>query len=94
MINIKQAKEVIEKLGNSFSSHYFIQKFKTTKGGVYLNGLLRNSPSEIHKEHAAIGRFLSKNMDELGIEKDKRDVSENVFGNENMVQVWNKKEKL
>lgn len=94
MINIEQAREVIENLENSFSSHDFIQKFKATKGGAYLNDILRDSPSDIHKEHAAIGRFLSTYMDRLKIKKNGRTLSENVFGRMNEVQLWKKKEEL
>lgn len=50
MITVQQAKEVIEKMENSFSSHDFIQKFKATKGGAYLNDILRDTPSDIHKD--------------------------------------------
>mgnify|MGYP003089392053 CR=1 FL=1 len=94
MITVKQAKEVIEKMENSFSSHDFIQKFKATKGGAYLNDILRDTPSDIHKEHAVIGRFLSTYMDRLKIKKNGRTLSENVFGRMNEVQLWKKKEEL
>ena len=90
MITVQQAKKVIEKMENSFSSHDFIQKFNAMEEDEYVGTLSTKSSSHHQKVHSEIGRFLSAHMDELGIEKDERDLSKNVHGNETIVQFWKK----
>lgn len=87
--NIKTVRDIIDELGNEFSSHDFIQNFAKENEEIYITMLWDVKKKGAFREvHAKIARFLSENSDILEIEKDDKKYSTNVFGYEDKIQGW------
>ncbi|NDW11183.1 hypothetical protein [Dysgonomonas sp. 520] len=84
--------DIIRDLGANFSSHHFIEKFSQKYESHYIDMLVdyRDSGNAFMKVHGQIAKFLSENMHVLQITKDEKKPSENIFGNEDIIQWWNK----
>jgi hypothetical protein len=84
------AESIIKKMGAEFDSHDFIEQFLTDYEKEYVELLYENiSVKEIFKTvHAQIGRYLSDNARELGIEKTERMLTTTIRGREAENQGW------
>lgn len=84
--------EIIKNLDTNFSSHHFIEKFSKKFESYYIDMLVKyqNVGGAFMKVHAQIAKFLSENMESFDIEKDEKKLSENIFGNEDIIQWWSK----
>lgn len=90
----QDAKKVIENLSEGFDSHDFIMKYIDLYEQEYLVELFRYAVTSqggvFRNFHSRIGEFLSKNEEELGIEKVERKPSLNVKGKKTENQRWRK----
>lgn len=73
-----------------FSSHDFIEKFARLFETEYIEMLYnyKNTGNAFKTVHSAIAKYLSQNMNSMGIVKTKRDGSEHVFGDIDIIQWW------
>lgn len=89
--------EIIEIINDlnpvQFSSHDFIEKFARRFEEEYIEMLYhyRSSGSAFKTVHSTIAKYLSQNMTGFGIEKTKKDGSEHVFGEIDVIQWWHRK---
>jgi uncharacterized membrane protein YqiK len=89
--HVSEIRNIITDLQEKFSSHDFIEKFAKKYESEYINMLVLYKNQDAFKTvHAQIARFLSLNMSILGIKKNNKDFSENVFGDRDIVQWWEK----
>lgn len=86
----KEKKEEEKKRAErEFSSHTFIEKYAYHHEKIYIEMLCAHKNNKAFQTvHRKIGRFLSDNKDDLGIEKSERKKNLNVFGHETEVQFW------
>lgn len=88
---MSEIKNIISGLPERFSSHDFIEKFSQKYESEYIDMLAEYKGRNAFKTvHSQIAKFLSLNMDKLGIEKDDRNPSEHVFGDKDIIQWWKK----
>lgn len=83
--------EIITQLDNSFTSHQFIEKFAKRFEEYYiefLHGYRTNESFRI--VHSQIAKYLSEHQSEFNISKDSKEVDQNVFGEFNENQKWEK----
>lgn len=89
-----EVKEALKQMENKFSSHDFIKKFSSMFQKKYIELLYnyKNENEPFQVVHSQIGRFLERNAQLLEIKKTKteKSSSENIFGNINDVQEWEK----
>ena len=87
-----EVKEALKQMGNKFSSHGFIKKFSSMFQKKYIELLYncKNENEPFQVVHSQIGRFLERNAQLLEIKKIDRTNSNNIFGNINNVQEWEK----
>lgn len=87
-----EAKEALKQMENKFSSHDFIKKFSSMFQKKYIELLYnyKNENEPFQVVHSQIGRFLERNAQLLEIKKIDRTNSNNIFGNINDVQEWEK----
>lgn len=90
MITIQQAQRIINELNDEFDSHEFIEQYITLYERDYVIMLIEKIESEqiFRTVNASIGRFLSDNTTELRIDKNGRETSKNVKGNDSENQGW------
>ena len=92
--NIDSIKSIITEfeINKEFSSHDFIEKFTEKFKQDYIEMLVnyQKSGQAFQTVHSLIAKFLSLKMSILGIEKTDRKVSENVRGNLDIIQWWNR----
>lgn len=85
----EKKEEEKKKAEREFSSHTFIEKYAYRHEKLYIEMLYAHKNNKAFQTiHRQIGRFLSDNKDDLGIEKSKREKNLNVFGHETEVQFW------
>lgn len=85
----EEKKEEEKKAEREFSSHTFIEKYAYHHEKAYIDMLhAHKNNSAFQTVHREIGRFLSENQEDLGIEKSARKKNLNVFGHETEVQHW------
>lgn len=86
-----EIKSIISDLPNDFSSHDFIEKFSKKYESEYIDMLVLYKGREAFKTvHAQIAKQLSSDMKTYGIAKGKKDSSEHVFGDKDVIQWWEK----
>lgn len=87
-----EVKEALKQMENKFSSHDFIKKFSSMFQKKYIELLYnyKNENEPFQVVHSQIGRFLERNAQLLEIKKIDRTNSNNIFGNINDVQEWEK----
>lgn len=87
-----ELKEALKQMENKFSSHDFIKKFSSMFQKKYIELLYnyKNENEPFQVVHSQIGRFLERNAQLLEIKKIDRTNSNNIFGNINDVQEWEK----
>lgn len=87
-----EVKEALKEMENKFSSHDFIKKFSSMFQKKYIELLYnyKNENEPFQVVHSQIGRFLERNAQLLEIKKIDRTNSNNIFGNINDVQEWEK----
>lgn len=87
-----EVKEALKQMENKFSSHNFIKKFSSMFQKKYIELLYnyKNENEPFQVVHSQIGRFLERNAQLLEIKKIDRTNSNNIFGNINDVQEWEK----
>jgi hypothetical protein len=92
--NIDSIKSIITEfeINKEFSSHDFIEKFTEKFEQDYIEMLVnyQKSGQAFQTVHSLIAKFLSLKMSILGIEKTHRKVSENIRGNLDIIQWWNR----
>ena len=90
MITLQQAQRVIDELNNGFDSHGFIEKYMILFERDYVSMLVEKIECDqiFRTVNASIGRFLADNQKELRIEKNGRESSKNVKGNDTENQGW------
>lgn len=90
MITLQQAQRVMDELNNGFDSHDFIEKYMILFERDYVNMLVEKIESNqiFRTVNASIGRFLADNQRELGIDKNGRQSSKNIIGNDTENQSW------
>lgn len=82
-------KRIITSLPVEFSSHDFIEKFCKQFESEYIDMLVMyKGKSAFQSVHSQIALFLSKNSENLGIRKLIKNKSENVFGDTDNIQWW------
>lgn len=85
----EKKEEEKKKAEREFSSHTFIEKYAYHHEKIYIEMLCAHKNNKAFQTvHRKIGRFLSDNKDDLGIEKSERKKKLNVFGHETEVQFW------
>lgn len=84
--------EIINDMNDEFSSHDFIEKFAQKHESNYIDMLkeYQKTQNAFQTIHSMIAKFLSINQSSLNIKKSLRGTSENVFGNEDVIQWWEK----
>lgn len=90
MITLQQAQRVIDELNIGFDSHDFIEKYMILFERNYVSMLVEKIESDqiFRTVNASIGKFLADNQKELRIEKNGRESSKNVKGNDTENQSW------
>lgn len=90
MITLQQAQRILAELNNGFDSHDFIEKYIILFERDYVSMLVEKIESNhiFRTVNASIGRFLADNQKELRIEKNGRESSKNVKGNDTENQGW------
>lgn len=89
----KELKKIIDDLPQEeFSSHDFIEKFARLFEAEYIEMLYKykNTGNAFKTVHSTIAKYLSQNMTSLDIVKTKRDESEHVFGDVDIIQWWSR----
>ena len=90
-VNLSEIKNIISDLPDEFSSHDFIEKFSKRYESEYINMLVDYKGREAFKTvHSQIAKFLSLNMEYLGVKKRDKNSSEHVFGELDVIQWWEK----
>ena len=88
--NMPEIRRIINELPRPFDSHRFIQVFTQQFQLAYSEMLSTypdsNEPFKI--VHQQIARFLSENQNTLGVAKQGKDKSLNIFGAANENEVW------
>lgn len=94
MIPISQAQKVIKELNPTFDTHDFIEKFSRNYEREYVEIIYKyykKSARIFMSAHAAIGKFLSDETQNLKIEKQSERVSSrNIKGYKSPNQRWRK----
>ncbi len=85
---ISELVNIIHSLDVEFTSHDFLKKFAKLYEPVYVRFLDKYSTDAFQNVHSQIAHFLSKNSAILGIVKTKKVMSENIFGEMDMIQSW------
>lgn len=90
MITLQQAQRVIDELNIGFDSHDFIEKYMVLFERDYVSMLVEKIENDqiFRTVNASIGRFLADNQKDLRIEKNGRESSKNVKGNDTENQGW------
>ncbi len=86
--NIAAIQEIINELPRPFDSHAFIRKFANRFQVEYVNLLHEHRATPFIVVHGQIALFLSDNQAALGITKNGKVRSENVFGLVNDNEQW------
>jgi hypothetical protein len=81
-------KEIINRLSKPFDSHTFIQTFSKEFQKEYVQLLTEYDEEPFIKVHSQIGRFLSENQAELGIQSNGKVLSANIFGEQSENEEW------
>ena len=81
-------KEIINNLPRPFDSHNFIQIFSKKFQKEYVQLLTAYDEEPFIKVHSQIGKFLSENQTELGIQSNGKVLSANIFGEETENEQW------
>jgi len=80
---------ILSSLPNTFTSHDFIKRFSHNNETLYIDFLnLYRGSGAFNKVNSQIGKFLSDNEDFLRINKTRKVMSENVFGEMDSIQEW------
>lgn len=88
--NIDGVREIIDKLDNTFNTHFFIKKFAEKYEVDYVSLLSLYTKEPFKTVHAQIGRLLAEYAETLQIEKDEVVRTDNIFGTKSENQQWNK----
>ena len=91
--NRAELSEMIDnlKLKGDFSSHKFIEKFAQTFESEYIDFLNEyKGKGAFRKVHSQIGKFLKLNESYFKIKGKGKNGSENIFGNIDGVELWEK----
>jgi lipoate-protein ligase A len=88
--NMPKIQRIINELPRPFDSHRFIQVFTQQFQSAYSEMLNTYSDSDepFKIVHQQIARFLSENQNTLGVVKQGKDKSLNIFGASNENEVW------
>lgn len=86
--NMSKVIEIIDSLASEFNSHDFLKKFNLKFESDYIEML--NKYGSFQNVNRMIALFLSENKELFHIDKTFRDKSENVHGNNTLVQHWKK----
>lgn len=81
------------KTNEKFSSHDIIEKFTKLHEYEYIGWLdsyKKQNKKAFQSVHSQIARFVSEHSSQLGIKKTPRNPSENVFGDFDVIQWWEK----
>ena len=83
---------IIFNMKNEFSSHDFIEKFAQQFESDYIEMLVlyKENGKAFQTVHSLIAKFISEKKEIFKIEKTIRKSSENVFGDNNVIQWWMK----
>jgi len=87
-INLVSIQKTISQMERPFDSHAFIQKFSKEFQIQYIQLLAIYNDKPFLKVHEQIGLFLSKNQEKLGIKKNGKVLSQNIFGEESENEQW------
>jgi len=87
-INLVSIQKIISQMERPFDSHAFIQKFSKEFQIQYIQLLAIYNDKPFLKVHEQIGLFLSKNQEKLGIKKNGKVLSQNIFGEESENEQW------
>ena len=89
--NRAKLSEMIDSLGVNFSSHKFIEMFAQTFESEYIDFLNEyKGKGAFRKVHSQIGKFLRENENYFKIKGTGKKGSENIFGNIDNVESWEK----
>jgi hypothetical protein len=83
---------IISNMKDEFSSHDFIEKFTQQFESDYIEMLVlyKEKGNSFQSVHSLIARFISIKKEIFKIEKTERKSSENVFGDNDVIQWWRK----
>lgn len=87
MDTFEKIKETVDRLGSTFDSHEFLERFIADYEDDYRTIF---SDLSLQATHAKLARLLSTNKERLHIEKTERKASRNFHGNDTEVRVWKK----
>ncbi len=89
--NIPEIRLIISELNTVFNSHDFLKKFAKRFERDYINFLNDHFGNEAFRNiHSQIAKYLSENSTTLQIHKKQRVKSENIFGETDEIQEWEK----
>ena len=89
--NTSEIRIIISELNLVFNSHDFLKKFAKRFEGDYINLLHEHTGNEAFRTvHSQIARYLSENSATFQILKTRRVNSENIFGEIDEIQEWQK----
>lgn len=86
--NIVAIQSIISQMPRPFDSHAFIQKLSREFEAQYVLLLTDYEEEPFIKVHGQIGKFLSDNQERLGIRKNGKVLSQNIFGEQTENEQW------
>ena len=88
LTNLIPIKKIINQIPRPFDSHTFIQLFSKEFQKEYVQLLTAYDEEPFIKVHSQIGKFLSENQTELGIQSNGKVLSANIFGEQSENEQW------